>query len=102
MFTTKEGTMQATERQIAAAAKVVEAEGNDFSFGKPDERDFVRMIQRGAALPQSDNGDPELEAIADELYEDMGETVQSAEDMARFVLARLTYHPEREPNVDPA
>jgi hypothetical protein len=81
--------MNYSETQITNAAAVVERNGNDFSFGKPDERDFIRMVLRGAELPELGNGDPVLERIADELYEDMGETVQSPEEMARFVLTRL-------------
>ncbi len=78
-----------TQEQIAAAAAVVEAEGNDFTYGKPDDRDFVRMILKGAGMPSRDNDDAWLNATANALYDDMGETVQSAEDMAVFVLSRL-------------
>src|SRR5262245_47089748 len=81
--------MQHTAIQIAGAVAVVEAEGNDFSFGKPDDRDFVRMVLKGAGLPERHNGDPVLEAVATALFEDSGVTVTDAHALARFVLERL-------------
>jgi hypothetical protein len=75
---------------VAAAAAVVEAEGNDFSYGKPDERDFVRMVQRGAGRPEWSNDEPLIDVVANDLHEEgEGGEIQSAEDLATFVLDRL-------------
>lgn len=85
--------MQYTDEQVSGAVAVVEREGSDFRFGKPDERDFIRMVQRGAGLPELHNDEPALEALAEEVYEDMGQRIQSPADLARFVLERLAEPP---------
>lgn len=87
-----------TVEQVKMAASVIETEGNDFTYGKPDERDFVRMVLRGAGLPERHNGDEWLEDVANAIYEDAGETAGSPEELAVFVLSRVEeVAPMREP-----
>lgn len=71
--------------QIATATAAVIRKGQDFSFGKPDERDFVRMVTEAIGAPEPAN----IEQIADAIYRDHGETIQSAEALVAFVFDHL-------------
>jgi hypothetical protein len=82
-----------TDAQVSAAAAAVETAGQDFRFGKPDERDMVRTVLLAAGLPVVYNGDAWLERVADELshgmeLENVDASVDSAWTLAAFVLSR--------------
>jgi hypothetical protein len=72
---------------IGAIARRIERDGNDFSYGKTGESDFVRWACETLRLPQDYERD---ERIANELFEDMGERYGTPETMAAFLYVRLT------------
>jgi len=72
---------------VGTIARKIERDGNDFSYGKPSEKDFVIWAENILELPRND----ELEdALANRIFEDAGEDLWSAERLAAFIYANLT------------
>jgi len=72
---------------VGAIARRIERDGNDFSYGKTGESDFVRWACETLQIPQDFDRD---EAIAEELFDDCGEKYATSQQMAAFLYARLT------------
>lgn len=72
---------------VGAIARKIERDGSNFEFGKPSELDFVYWACEILGIEHDDDRD---DAIANAIYEDMGETLYTTQLLAAFIYARLT------------
>jgi hypothetical protein len=72
---------------VGAIARKIERDGNDFTFGKPSELDFVIWSCEILGIDRDDDRD---DAIAEAIYQDAGEKLFTAELLAAFIYSRLT------------
>lgn len=79
--------LTAGEEKIARAIAVC---ANDYSHGKPGEEDFVRVSVEALGLERDDEREAALAAF---IFEDAGETLTYAHDLATFLHRELTNEP---------